>query len=200
MRVFLCSVVAAAVSFLSAPATSPQAPARDVAIRVEHIPDQVILSRAVKGDYAQHAQLLADLAGYVARSYAGFTLRPGDVFGIYPVDPDAVDAPDMLTWEVGVVLASAGEPAGPSSGLRPPAAPYEMKTLAGSDAIVLESDIGHAGLDGLTMSRWMLEHGYVQIAPTRMQYLSTDSDPLKIRTRIVIPARLRRSGLRLAGR
>ena len=47
------------------------------------------------------------------------------------------------------------------------------------------------------MFRWIIEHGFVQIAPTRMQYLTHKGDSMKIKTRIIVPIKRRNSGLSL---
>ena len=65
---------------------------------------------------------------------------------------------------------------------------------------MLDSDVRHTALDGLAMLRWLLENGYVQVAPTRMAYSGGGGDPQEVRTRIIIPVVKRPSGLKLPPR
>jgi hypothetical protein len=77
------------------------------------------------------------------------------------------------------------------------AAPFQLKTLPSTMAVVLESAAAEVPTDGLALGVWVSENGYVQIAPTRMEYISTDGQPSSMRTRIIIPIRKRASGLSL---
>jgi len=47
------------------------------------------------------------------------------------------------------------------------------------------------------MFPWMASNGYVQVGATRMEYLSHDGDPLKIKVRIIVPTRERPSHMRV---
>jgi hypothetical protein len=172
-----------------------QTPAtRESEIKIERLPAQTALIRTVRGGYDQHPAVIGDLMAYAGRLYRGQFNVGHSVFGVYATDPDAVASPADLTWEIGMVLTVA-----PAS-VRTPDAPYELTTLPATDAAVLDSDMAHTAIDGLSMSRWMLENGYVQMAPTRMAYVATDGNPDHMRTRIMIPVRKRPSGLVLPRR
>jgi hypothetical protein len=172
-----------------------QTPAtRESEIKIEHLPALTALIRTVRGGYDQHPAVIGDLMAYAGRLYSGQFEVGNSVFGVYATDPDAVVSPADLTWEIGMVLTVA-----PASA-RNPDAPYELQTLPATDAAVLDSDMARTAIDGLSMSRWMLENGYVQMAPTRMAYVATDGNPDHMRTRIMIPVRKRPSGLMLPPR
>jgi DNA gyrase inhibitor GyrI len=158
-------------------------------IRVEEIPSITIVYREVVGDYSLHPKVFLEMMAYSQKRFSPV----GACFGIYPIDPDAVESPAQLKWEVGVAVAH------PESGkvLPSPTAPYRLKELPATQAAVLETEVENAGKDGLAMFRWVVENGFVQIAPTRMEYLMHTGDPAKIRTRIVIPIKKRKSGLSL---
>jgi len=81
--------------------------------------------------------------------------------------------------------------------MKAPIAPYQLKILPETTAATVKSTIGQAGKDGLAMFPWMAENGYVQIAPTRMEYLSQVGPPASIPTLIIVPVEKRRSGLKL---
>jgi hypothetical protein len=188
----LSMVLVCAVAGSHGAAQSPAT--RESEIKVEHLPAQTALIRTVRGGYDQHPAVIGDLMAYAGRLYAGQFTVGDSVFGVYATDPDAVVSPADLTWEIGMVLTVAPESA------RTPDAPYVLTSLPATDAAVLDSDMANTAIDGLSMSRWMLENGYVQMAPTRMAYIATDGNPQHMRTRIMIPVRKRPSGLILPPR
>jgi DNA gyrase inhibitor GyrI len=161
-------------------------------IRVEEIPSMTIVYREVAGDYSLHPKVFLEMMEYSQKRFSPV----GACFGIYPIDPDSVESPAQLKWEVGVAVAHPENGIG-GKVLPSPTAPYRLKELPATQAAVLETDVENAGKDGLAMFRWVVEHGFVQIAPTRMEYVTHAGDPAKIKTRIVIPIKKRRSGLSL---
>lgn len=164
----------------------------DEQIRVEQVSGGTILIRDVTGSYAQHPRLFAEMMAVRDRLFTSV----GACFGIYPLDPDAVERPADLRWQIGVRVSAAQ---GRQSLARPPK-PYRLVALGPTEAAVLETDVQHAGTDGLAMYRWMAEHGYVQTAPTRLEYLSHDGSPMLLPARIIVPVRKRPSGLVLPAR
>ena len=85
----------------------------------------------------------------------------------------------------------------PIAQLTKPQAPFKLKQLPEITAAVLESDIVHTPKDGLALNVWVIENGYVQIAPVRMEYALNTADPTKATTRIIVPVIKRKSGLSL---
>jgi hypothetical protein len=151
-------------------------------------------------------------------------LVAGDCLGIYPTDADVVN-PASLRWQAAIYLnqeqvgddnsddndAGAGPsahvaqqptPTQPKLPVLPtvrPAAPYRVTRLPAVRAATLKSDVMHSEFDGMSIYRWMLENGYVQSAPTRMESLTPGhtGDPREIPVRIIIPVIERKSGVKL---
>lgn len=194
------------------PTAAPESSTTIPTVRVEEVAPAIILYQDVRGDYSKHPEVFLNMMNYVGARYRAV----GACFGIYPVDPDAAKRGE-LTWQVGVRVTS-GAPLGfgknipveqvkPASvsqlqrmmkQLKVPDAPYHLQIMPASLAGVVESTIATAASDGLYMFKWMAENGYVQIAPTRMEYLSHDGPPSQIPTRIIVPVKKRESGLKLA--
>lgn len=147
-----------------------------------------MLVRDVAGDYGQHPQVFLDLMAVRDAHY----VSAGDCFGIYPMDPDAVDAPAALRWRAGVRVDARG-----GGQLRAPKAPYRLERLAPVEAAVIETSVKDAAIDGLAILRWLPENGYVQVGPTRMEYRTREGNPMLIPARIVVPIKKRKSGLLL---
>lgn len=177
---------------------------REAAVRVVPIPRRAVLLRTIRGGFELHRKVFQEFMAYAEANYR----TVGTCFGIYPLDPDAVSKGE-LTWQVGVEV-TVGDPghvnAAPASrpaerivsSLRRPAEGYELAVLPAIQAAVLSSTVERSSLDGLSMIRWMTEHGYTQTGPTRMEYLSHDEPSVKIATRIIVPVVKRERGLRLA--
>jgi hypothetical protein len=188
--------------FVLAPLVHAQLPTptktREAEIRVQHVAAQTVMYRTVHGDYSQHARVCAQTVSYATKKYPDNYRGAGAYFGVYPVDPESLPTTASLQWEVGVTLGPSkpGETLTVKA-LRQPESPYRLTVWPETDAAVLESDVRHTAFDGLSMYRWLLENGYVQTAPTRMEFLTTAQDPMDIRTRILIPVVQRRSGLKL---
>lgn len=159
-------------------------------IQIQQIPSMTIVYREVVGDYSLHPKVFAEMMAYTQKRF----VPVGTCFGIYPIDPDSVDSPAKLKWEVGVAVA---RPAGSKPNLPAAKAPYQLKELSATQAAVLETDVADAGKDGLAMFRWIIEHGFVQTAPTRMEYITHQGDPMEIKARIIVPIKKRYSGLSL---
>jgi hypothetical protein len=66
-------------------------------IEVSRIPSAIVMYREVTGPYSQHPIVFDQLMQYVGKNYRAV----GFCFGIYPNDPDAVNASE-LHWEIGV--------------------------------------------------------------------------------------------------
>jgi hypothetical protein len=159
----------------------------DDRIHLEHITGGTALMRDVAGDYAQHPQVFAELLTLRDRLFTPV----GACFGIYPDDPDVVETKSQLKWQIGVRV----EPKQAGASLAKPPVPWRLSKLPDVEAAVIETDVQTAGLDGLAMSRWMAEHGYAQLAPTRIEYLSHEGNPMLLPVRIIVPVIKRRSGL-----
>lgn len=158
----------------------------ETAARVQTVPGGMMLVRDVTGDYRQHPRVFAEMMRLRDADYVAV----GDCFGIYPVDPDTVTSPADLRWRVGVrVVAKDG------GRLRKPPAPYRLETLPTVEAAVLATTVKSAALDGLSLLRWLPEHGYVQVSPTRMEYQGHEGDPMLLPARIIVPIKKRVSGL-----
>ncbi len=180
-------------------------------VSVQTNPASWAVVRDVQGSYEMHPQVFEEMMKYVGANFRAV----GDCFGIYPMDPDAAKR-GTLRWQVGVRV-TPGKPLGfgnrmPMSEfsarstrqlqrdrkrLKGPAAPYKIVLLESVEAAVVETSVADAPQDGLSMFRWMAESGYVQVGPTRMEYLSHKGPPTKIRTRIIVPVKRRASGLTL---
>jgi hypothetical protein len=191
-------------------ASSPdQSPALNV--NIENIPAAVVLVRDVTGPYSQHPVVFKEMMDYVGKNYRAV----GACFGIYSNDPDAVKSGN-LRWQVGVRVTQ-GAPLGfgnnlpistlksaspaqlrrAMSRLKPPEKPYHLQVLDPAEAAVVESTVARSPKDGLAMFPWMAENGYVQVAPTRMEYLSHEGPPQDIKVRIIVPVQKRASGVKL---
>lgn len=188
-------------------------------IRIEEIPATVVMIRDFRGHYKEHVRVFTDLIEY-ARRYVRLprvappelgNLVAGSCVGIYPMDPDTVINPANLRFQAAIYLEKELVGNGNGNGqprpeaiperlpTRRPAAPYRLTRLPATKAAVLKSDVMHSEFDGMSMYRWMLENGYVQTAPTRMESLTPGhtSDPRQIPVRIVIPVTERKSGVKL---
>lgn len=188
--VLLCALFSMCADLGLVPERAHRSTSEDLT-RVEHIPAKRVLYREIVGSYQQHPQVFAEIMSYADKRYS----RVGACFGVYPTDPDTVRDQSQLHWFVGVGV-------GPHSGaakISAPDKPYRFEDMPAIDAAVIETDVERAGIDGLSMIRWMLENGYVQVGPTRMEYLSHEGDPTKIKTRIIVPIVKRSSGLKLPG-
>lgn len=179
-------------------------------VTVTDIPEAIVLLRDVSGPYTQHPVVMREMMEYVGKHYAAV----GACFGIYPRDPDAT-AEKELKWQVGVRVTT-GEPQGfgksiPTDELpkmshaereqimrrmQQPAAPYRLAMLPGTTAGLVESTVADAAHDGLDVIPWMARNGYVQTGPTRMEYLSHEGEPSAIKVRIIVPMKLRATGLK----
>jgi hypothetical protein len=219
----LCCEIALVASALHLPADSRNAPPADIVfpsaaseatplnIRIEKIPAAVVLVREVAGPYSQHPVVFKEMMDYVGKNYRAV----GACFGIYPNDPDAVKSGN-LRWQVGVRVTQGAplgfgnnlpistlKPASPAqlrraiSKLKPAETPYHLQVLDPAEAAVVESTVARSPKDGLAMFPWMAENGYVQVAPTRMEYLSHEGPPQHIKVRIIVPVQKRPSGLKL---
>jgi DNA gyrase inhibitor GyrI len=179
-------------------------------VKVVKIRASVAVVRTVRGSYSQSPKVMEEMMRYVHTNFRAV----GDCFGIYPDDPDKVAAAD-LKWTVGVRVTT-GEPMGyghtasmkeiegkdPAAiqkQLKAPKQPYSISLIPGGEVAVIQTSVRNAGKDGLYMFKWMAENGYVQIHPTRMEYLSHKGPPMQIPVRIVVPVKKRASGLKLEG-
>ena len=209
------SLVAASITVArqAGPAAPQQALASQIAtgksVRLQKFPATWALVRDVKGSYGRHEVVFREMMQYVGENYRAL----GDCFGIYPMDPDAVKQGE-LSWQVGVRIVPGkplgfGERVEFSDGamraamnlkadrkkLKSAAAPYRIVLIEAAEAAVVESTVADSAKDGLAMFRWMAENSRVQVAPTRMEYLSHEGAPNQIKTRIIVPVEKRASGL-----
>jgi hypothetical protein len=179
-------------------------------VEVIHLPAAIVLYRSATGPYSQHPVVFDELMKYVGANYRAV----GACFGVYPHDPDATRTAD-LKWEVGVRVIP-GAPLGYGKNLpieelpnqsaaglkglmlrmKTPAEPYKLRIQEETTAAVLESTVERAPQDGLALFPWMAKNGYVQIGPTRMEYLSHEGPPSQIKVRIILPVKIRESGLK----
>lgn len=180
-------------------------------VAIEKIPASWALTREVRGSYEAHPEVFQELTDYVGSNFRVV----GDNFGIYPLDPDAAKQ-NTLHWEIGVRIIP-GEPLGNGNSLplitslgkspgdldndkkrlKRPDAPYKIVLLESVEAAVVESTVEETPKDGLSMSRWLAENGYVQVGPTRMEFQKLDGPANKVPTRILVPIQKRSSGLSL---
>jgi len=179
------------------------------AVHIESLPASWVVVREVQGGYEKHTQVFDELMRYVGANFRAV----GYCFGIYPTDPDAVKS-GTQRWQVGVRVVP-GKALGYGNNLpmqsltristrqleqqrrqfRKAESPYRLELLDATETAVVESSVEEAPQDGLSMFGWMAKNGYVQIGPTRMEYLSHEGAPNKIPTRIVVPVKKRPSGL-----
>ncbi len=192
MNVRQLLMAASASIVMSTPMAAQDATVPDDRIHIERVSGGQALIRDVRGSYAQHPKMFAELMALREKLFAAV----GACFGIYPDDPDAVENASDLHWQIGVRVA----PAARGQKLAIPPRPYRLASLADVEAAVIETNVKTAGIDGLAMFRWMAEHGYVQTAPTRIEYLSHDGDAMLLPVKIVVPVRKRPSGLTLPAR
>lgn len=161
-------------------------PPPEARVRILQVSGGSALLRNVTGDYSQHPAVFAELFRVRDRQY----LPVGDCFGIYPIDPDTVESSGSLAWQIGVRVVSKD-----SARLAKPPAPYRIAQLPDVEAAVLETTVQNAAVDGLSILRWLPEHGYVQSGPTRMEYLTHEGSPMLIPARIIVPIKKRKTGL-----
>lgn len=164
----------------------------DARISVQRVSGGTILVRDVAGSYARHPEVFAELMRHRDQFYRGV----GDCFGVYPMDPDAIAADEMLRWRVGVRVA----PLNAGDVVRRAPRGYRIERMPDTDAAVIETDVQRAAMDGLSVIRWMAENGYVQVGPTRLEYRTHEGNPQLIPARIIVPVKARASGLKLAAR
>jgi len=181
------------------------------AIQVRTVGGSVVLYRDVIGSYDQHPTVFNELMNY-AHSMYGIS---GQFFGIYPIDPDAVQG-NALKWQVGIRVTpekpgTSAPESDPSKqefpspellkrtldSLQTPASPYKLMILDQTEVATIDSTIARAAQDGLSIGPWLARNGYVQIGPTRMEYLSYQGPPGDIKVRILVPIKKRPSGLKL---
>lgn len=148
------------------------------AVRSEVAPRIQIVSRDLKGSFAQHPAALAELRRYLSNVKADIA---GPAMGIYPMDPDVVPARE-LQWQVAVPVASATR-------LR---APYALRVLPSTEIVALDSSVAESHHDGLFLKKWVIDNGFVQTAPTRMLFHDLDNpNPMAVKTTIVFPVKRR---------
>lgn len=169
----------------------------------------VIICREVAGPYDLSPKYFAQLSKYADERYRA----AGGLLGMYPVDPDAVSSPDQLKWFVAQQVIE-GAPLGLGSSAMPqrhspletarirkqlqsPQGPYKLSIIPEQTVAVIRSTIGRAVSDGLSMFPWMARNGYVQIAPTRMEFLATKGKVATIPVRIIVPIKKRPSHLNI---
>jgi hypothetical protein len=137
-----------------------------------------VVSREVKGSFAQHPAALAELGRFVATAKVATT---GPLMGIYPMDPDVVPEGE-LRWQVAVPVSATAR-------MR---APYTLTALPASEVVSLDSSVADSHHDGLFMKKWVIDNGFVQIAPTRMLFHDLDNpNPMAVKTTIVFPVKRR---------
>jgi hypothetical protein len=179
-------------------------------VKTTEVPAAIIIYRTVTGPYSLHPEVFQQLMEYVGKNYAA----AGACFGIYPVDPDAVESKN-LKWQVGVRVVP-GRPMGYGKSLplekmstmsdaailrtlrdmKRPDAPYQLRIMSATTAVVSESTVAKAGQDGLDLIPWMARNGYVQTGPTRMEYLSHEGPPSEIKVAIIVPIKQRATKLK----
>lgn len=179
-------------------------------VEITRVPAAIIIYREVTGPYSQHPEAFREMMDYVGKNYAA----AGACFGIYPMDPDAVESQN-LKWEVGVRVVP-GEPLGYGNSLplervpkmsdavlrrtlremKRPEAPYKLRVMPAMTAGVRHSTVAKAAQDGLDLIPWMARNGYVQTGPTRMEYLSHEGPPTEIKVAIIVPMQKRATNLK----
>lgn len=209
-------IVALAVG-LVAQEPRPDAPAasgkqrQKIRVRVQKLPAMSVIARPVAGSYDRHPALIQQLLTRANR--LGIREAPqGNLIGIYPMDPDAMDRQDNLQWYLaleappGTVQAKmAVSPGMLPSGLKAdfgtleagfarlaqPATTtetYQMAALEPSLALTAEGSYEAVPVVGLVMKEAMYEQGFVQTAPTRTVLLSGDpATPIDDQIQIIFP-------------
>src|SRR5687767_8379518 len=174
------TAIAITAPFHEPASVSRQAAQRDGAksVRIEMAVRTQVISREIKGSFAQHPAVLGELRRFLSDEKVP-TIGP--VMGVYPMDPDVV--PDgELRWQVAV-------PVSVSVRLR---SPDSLAVLAAGEVASLDSTVGDSHHDGLIMKKWVIDNGFVQVAPTRMLFHDLDNaDPFAAKTTIVFPVKRR---------
>lgn len=178
-------------------------------IRVEKIPELTVLYQTVYGNYDFHPQVFSRMMGLLRetaepRSINAAIAATGGCIGVYPMDPDEVEA-TQFQWAAAIPVPAGyklserlAEPTLSSLAVR--TSEYEVRTLPAVEAAVLDSTVAESPVDGLRMYNWLNENGYAQAAPTRMLFFNDeDIDVTKAsidrllagRTRIILPIKKR---------
>lgn len=180
-------------------------------VSIEKVPASWALIRDVPGTYEKHPEVFGEMKSYVGMNFRAL----GDSFGVYPTDPDAVELRE-LHWQVGIRIIP-GEPLGYGNSLplitslgkspqdlendkkqfKQARAPYKIVLLESVEAAVVESTVEETPKDGLAITTWLAQNGYVQIGATRMEFLKFDGPANKVPTRIIVPVQKRSSGITL---
>lgn len=209
MKVFLSLAVLASVCIVATSARAFSDNRAGPTVVVARETPMVIICREVSGAYSLSPTYFGQLSRYADTRYR----VAGGFFGIYPVDPDAVSSAGQLKWLVaqqvigGTALGlgssalprrySASEAVAVLRGLPPARNPYKLLIIPEQTVALIRSTIGRAGMDGLSMYPWMARNGYVQVGPTRMEFLATTGSPSAIPVRIIVPIKRRPSRLKI---
>jgi hypothetical protein len=185
-------------------------------IKIENYPRTNVVYFTITGSYQKHPEAFSNLMDYVLQNYR----YAGVCLGFYPEDPDTVSE-QKLKWQIGIrvipgqpekiidstmtnmsrdpfaIMASKEELGAPLSQLKHTLEPFFIRTLQPFQAVTLITNVESTSRDGLALNAWIILNGYVQTAPTIMEYAMMKTDPLKIPTKIVIPVTKRSSGLSL---
>ena len=153
------------------------APGPDVTIK--SLPRSTAIVRQMTGSYAQHSDAAHALLKLVSEKCA----TRGHVYGEYPEDPGAVGM-ENVHWNLGYEMA-ANDPCMSSLPKL-----YRVAVLPPTYAAVLTTTIAKTQEDGLAIAKWLPDSGYVQSAPTRIEYLDESGAPDSA-VQIVMPVKKR---------
>jgi hypothetical protein len=209
LRTLVSLALLASMSIVATSARAPSDTRAGPTVVVAREAPMVIICRNVSGVYSLSATYFGQLSKYTDAHYR----VAGPFFGMYPVDPDAVSSPRELKWSVAQQVIegsaldsgssapprhySASEAAAVLRGLPPAKTPYKLLIIPEQTVAWIHSTIGKAGRDGLSMFPWMAHNGYVQVGPTRMEFLATNGNPNAIPVRIIVPIKRRPSCLKI---
>ena len=148
-------------------------------VSVVNLPQRELFGQKITGSYRQHHEA-------IAKTYelAGVRMGPETpIIAIYPDDPDLVSESE-LTWYLAFKSETVAAPARASLTSIPQQA---------SQAVVVETIAADTPGDGKKILAWIALNGYVQTAPTMMEYsLNPDLGPQEQRAKIIIPVKERR--------
>lgn len=167
-------------ALIAAAAASGAGQADALAVRLIDSQPQGVLVRDMVGDYRQHGPAARALIGFAAVNCRG----QGVVFGEYPDDPDVVGVANAR-WRIGFEL-----PAGRACASEAAPAPFRRARIEGGRMAMVETRLSEVRQMGLRLYAWLPAHDYVQIGPTRMEFLDASGDPGG-RVRILVPVRAR---------
>ena len=145
---------------------------------IQKLPDTKMVAHNVTGNFKKHPEVIENLRAYLVSN----GIEGTKCIGVYPSDPDAVKGED-LNWKIGFEVSS--EITSIESDM------YNLETLKGETALIVESSVKNATTHGVYSEIWLLEHNYVQVQPSRMLYHFDSDNPEEQSTTIIYPVKKR---------